>query len=163
MDSDFLEESFNSDKGLTAEQRRTLEGLLFVLNHEADTALRVKAVRALSQIEEMSALHALAETALYEEDEAVRREAHAALVRLFGEESDAFLQSVRLEYEGQDEEEDNFPPSSPLSAPENEPLFRQDASAYAAPPVIQEERTPLWVWAVVVVFILAGIVFFMLR
>ncbi len=159
MDSHLPEPSAFPESGLTAEQRRTLEGLLFILNHEPDINLRLKAVRALSRYEEMSALRALAELALYEEDQPVRQAAHQELVNLFGEESDSFLESIRSEFEDDQEPEDEIFPTSPLmdrNAPKN-------PSDYSFSPVVQEERTPLWLWAALLLFVLGGILLFVLR
>lgn len=160
---DFLPETTpSSDSGLIAEQRRTLDGLLFILHHEPNLNLRLKAVRALSRFEEMSALRTLAEIALYEEDEPVRRAAYQELVNLFGEGSEAFLESIRLEVEGEEDEEEDekelFPLSS-IKAGQNSP---QNISDYSFPPVMREEGTPLWLWAVLAFFILGGIVLLVL-
>jgi len=160
MDDFLPEPSRISENGLTAEQRRTLEGLLFILNHESNTHLRLKAVRALSRFEEMSALRTLAELALYEEDQPVRQAAHQELVNLFGEESDAFLESIRSEFEGQEEAEDD---PFPLSSPRMDPIISQPVSEYSFSPVVQEERTPVWVWLLIVLFVFGGILLFVLR
>lgn len=163
MDNFLPETTPLPERGLTAEERRTLEGLLFILNHEPNLNLRLKAVRALSQFEEMSALRTLAEIALYEEDEPVRRAAYQELTNLFGEGSQAFLESIRLEVEGEevDEEENELFPVSSVNA--SQPSS-QNMSDYSFPPVMQEEGTPLWLWAALAVFIFGGIVlFFVLR
>lgn len=155
MDNFWPENSPLPEKGPTAEQRRTLEGLLFILNHESNTSLRLKAVRALSQFEEMNALRTLAELALYDEDEAVRLAAHQELADLFGEESDSFLESIRLEFEG-DEENETESFSSSL-------MDHKNPADYSLPPVVQEERTPLWLWVALFVFIVGGVIVFILR
>ncbi len=160
MDEFFPETSQSPENSLTAEQRRTLEGLLFILHHESDTNLRLKAVRALSRIEEMSALRTLAELALYEEDQPVRLAAQQELINLFGEESDSFLESIRTEFEGEDEVEDE---PFPISPPRKEQNYPQTSSDYSYSPVVQEERTPLWLWVALSLFILGGIVLFVLR
>jgi hypothetical protein len=158
MDDFLPEPSQISENGPTAEQRRTLEGLLFILNHEPDIHLRVKAVRALSRFEEMSALRTLAELALYEEDQPVRQAAHQELVNLFGEESDAFLESIRTEFEGEEEAEEEE--AFPISSPRMEQTIQQHKSDYSFSPVVQEERTPIWLWLVIVLFIF-GVFFYL--
>mgnify|MGYP000047136179 CR=1 FL=1 len=160
---DFLSETTPSpERGLTAEERRTLDGLLFILNHEPSLNLRLKAVRALSRFKEMSALRTLAEIALYEEDEPVRRAAYQELDNLFGEGSEAFIESIRLEIEGEedDEEENELFPLSSVNTSQSSP---QNMSDYSFPPVMREEGTPLWLWAALALFILGGIVLFVLR
>lgn len=156
MDDFWPENSPLSEKGLTAEQRRTLEGLLFILNHESDTSLRLKAVRALSQYEEITALRTLAELALYDDDKAVRVAARQELDSLFGEESDSFLESIRLELEGEEggEEEEENEMETFSSSPMDDPSPISGSSA----PVVQEERTPVWIWAAIFVLI-AGFLF----
>ncbi len=151
MDEFLPESSQISENGLTAEQRRTLEGLLFILNHESDINLRLKAVRALRHFEEMSALRTLAELALYDEDQPVRVAAHQELVNLFGEESESFLESIRTEFEGEEEAGDELFPASltPMVQTHQKPQLE-----YSSSPVVQEERTPIWLWVIVLLFVL---------
>ncbi len=148
-------------ESLSAEARRTLEGLLFILDHEPDLNLRLKAVRALGSFHEMSALRALAETALYDEDPPVRLAAQQQIESLFGEESDSYLESIRIEIEGEDDEdeEDDFwlevqPQQSALRAPS---IYNN------SPSVVQEERPPIWLWVVLGTAVLGGVWFFFIR
>lgn len=145
---------------LSAEARRTLEGLLFVLDHEPDLNLRLKAVRALGHFREMVALRALAETALYDEQPPVRNAAYQQIQTLFGEESQAYLESIRIEIEGEDDEdEDDFwSDIQPRQTPARAPSMYTDS-----PSVMQEERAPVWLWFVIGAAVLGGVWFFFIR
>ncbi|MEN4012890.1 MAG: HEAT repeat domain-containing protein [Bellilinea sp.] len=146
----------------SAEARRTLEGLLFVLDYEPDLNLRLKAVRALGQFREMNALRALAETALYDEDEPIRIAARQQVESLFGAEAETFLEVIRIEIEGEDDEDEDedefwsdFKPQQTAS--------RAPSVYNESPSVMQEERPPIWLWALLGAAALGGIWFFFIR
>ncbi len=83
----------------------TLRGLIMIARGDQNRELRLRATRSLGQFADMNAVRALAESALWDDDEGIRQAAEQALRERFGDQLPEFLEGYRLEYEG-DEEED---------------------------------------------------------
>ena len=83
----------------------TLRGLIMIARGDPNRELRLRATRSLGQYADMNAVRALAESALWDEDEGIRQAAEQALRERFGDQLPEFLEGYRQEYEG-DEEED---------------------------------------------------------
>jgi hypothetical protein len=130
----------------TAEDVREMHGMLVVLRGETDPDLRIRAIQALKHLPEIGVVQALAEVALSEPDERVRRAARAALQESFGDDVDNLLDTYRLP---DDEDEELEVAGDELETPR--------VGDVSAPSVIREEKQPVWLWLAlgIVVVILA--------
>jgi len=146
-----------SDSAQTRWDEENLHGLILVLSHESDPAMRLRAIRALKNSSNMAAIAALAQTSLWGDDTSVRQAAYAALKERFGDDADSVIESYR---EGgpeieEPEEADEFEETEELDAEAEErpgsgarqdysgPLPAQKPAGYSQhPPVIQEGGMP---------------------
>jgi HEAT repeat protein len=126
-----------------------LPGLIAVLTHESDPAMRMRAIRALKRSSDMRAIAALAQTSLWGDDESVRQAARQALEDRFGDDSADIIESYREggpELEDLSEEEDEQEEGASAAGPGlayPEPLQASPPSSYAEhQPVIQEASLP---------------------
>jgi len=118
----------------------------------------VKAIRALSQIDSTEAIDALAMVALWEDEDASREAAHAALEEIYGDDLPEVLQSYRDAEEEEDsrdqESEDALEGEGELAKDRGEDSTGRWARVPAQPsfqatPVIQEEKAG-WTTALLV-------------
>lgn len=95
---------------VTSWEHDDIHALMAILRTESNEAMRLRAIRALSQISSTEAIDALAKVALWEEDDVSREAAHTALAAVFGESLPEVLESYRegttvgVVGEGEDEE-----------------------------------------------------------
>ncbi|MEN6411125.1 MAG: HEAT repeat domain-containing protein, partial [Anaerolineaceae bacterium] len=140
---DLPSEDFNP---VTAEDVREMHGMLAILRGETNPDLRIRAIQALKHLPEIGVVQSLAEVALSEPDERVRRAARAALQESFGDDVDDLLDTYRLP---EDEDEELEVAGDELETPR--------VGDGSAPSVIREEKQPVWLWLAlgIVVVILA--------
>ena len=101
-----------------------ISALIAVLRNESNDVVRLRAIRALSQISSTEAIDALAKVALWEEDDASRAAATAALEEVFGEGLPEVLQSYRDSAGG---DEDEWDQEIEVSAEDAESLAEEEA------------------------------------
>jgi HEAT repeat protein len=82
----------------------TLRGLIMIARGDPNREMRLRATKSLASISDMTAIHALAELTLWDDDESIRQAAEAGLKSRYGEELPALLESYRKEVMGDDED-----------------------------------------------------------
>lgn len=84
----------------------TLRGLILIARGDPNRELRLRAAASLGNMSDMTAIRALADLALWDDDEGIRQAAESALASRFGEKLPEVLEGYRQEFEGG---EDEFP------------------------------------------------------
>jgi hypothetical protein len=100
--------------GGTIWDEQDIQGLMATIRVDQNMGNRIKAIQALSQIEDTRAIDALASIALWSEERKLRESAREVLANVYGDSLEEVLQSYRDESEGGipgddvDDEEDDY-------------------------------------------------------
>lgn len=134
---------------------QTLRGLIMIARGDPNRELRLKAVASLGRVSDMTAVRALAELALWDEDEGVRLAAREVLRGRFGERTPAVLEGYRREVMGEDDEgaADTTGPYS---------LFPAREDDRGIPPVHKEE-TASTIGCLLLVFVVLAALYLVFR
>ena len=143
----FSQERLEDKAGPSEAERRNMEGLIFIANHaETNQATRLKAIRALAEVDDMHVFQTLAGLVLWEDDPQIKTAAHRVLEEKFGEDLEDFLESFHDESAAETFEQND--------EPEPAPVYN------SAAPVMQEEKSSglFIILAVLLVIVLAAII-----
>ncbi len=136
---------------------QTLRGLILIARGDPSRELRLKAVASLGGVSDLTAIRALAELALWDEDDGVRAAAVSALRNRFGDRLPEVLEGYRREVTGdEDEEEFESEGGGPYS------LFPQREQGWQTPPVHKEE-TASTVGCLLLVFLFLAALYLIFR
>ncbi len=146
-----------SGESLSLADRQTLNGLVTLANHPStNRKTRLKAIRAMGEVDDIQAYQALAGLALWSDDAEVMAAAHQALEAKFGENLDPYLDSLRVEEEVEEDDEEEV---AQADEPVQTAFARQN---YQGTPVMQEERVPYLLWIVAGLVLIGLVVVFIL-
>jgi HEAT repeat protein len=168
-----------------------LDGLIRVLTDEPNPVLKIRACKALAEIHDLRAAHALAAAALAEQEPELQKVAFAVLESMLGDSTQAFIDSFKLQEELEDEDETDEADGIELEdedelEPDDMPEIEEDeetdedeedevpSSPYgqasaARPSVFEEEGQRLSRWlipllgVIIVALIVASIWYFFLK
>jgi hypothetical protein len=132
---------------------QTLRGLIMIARGDPSRDLRLKAVASLARVADLTAIRALAELALWDEDAEIRAEAEKALHTRFGEQLPRVLEGYRREMMGEEEDGVLEETGSPYS------LFPPPEERWETPPVHKEETASTVGCLLLVFLVLAGLYF----
>ncbi len=135
---------------------QTLRGLILIARGDPNCELRMKAVASLGRVSDLNAIRALAELALWDEDEGVREAAEDALRGRFGERLPGVLEGYRREVMGEEDEESFAAAARPYS------LFPEREQGPETPPVHKEE-TASTVGCLLLVFLFLAALYLIFR
>lgn len=151
-DRQMLPEELEVDPEQAKWDRQNLDGLIGVLRNEKDAALHLRAIQALQRSSNIRAISFLAQTALYNDDPAVRTAARNALETRFGDEAAGIIEGFRdANNEEEDlDDEDNLEMEDEYEEEKEEDGEQQNSGSayhkaaslqdYVPPQVIQEEK-----------------------
>ena len=148
--------------GLTNAEGETLHGLIAIAQSDPNRQTRLRAIRVLGRVRDMSATRVLAELALWDDDDVVSEAAYQAIEATFGDDADKILEEVRRDVMGEPEE----PAKAPERSPYNNMAPARSTSSWDLPhnsSVIKEEGAPIWLLLVVVAAIAGGVWWFFIR
>ncbi len=135
---------------------QTLRGLIMIARGDPSRDLRLKAVAALAQVTDLTAIRALAELALWDEDKGVRAAAEAALRDRFGSRLPDVLEGYRREMMGDEEENDLPEPHDPFAA-------QPAASGSWDSPPAQKEEAASTIGCLLLIFLLLAAMYLIFR
>lgn len=119
----------------------TTDGLIKILRHHPDLAMRLKAAEELGRAPSMNAIDALAESCLFEEQPGVKAASRKALRNVFGNQLDSILEAYR---DGSDEPENSAAAQTieaEVAPPVSRPSPYQQYTTRDNPPVIQPDTS----------------------
>ncbi len=135
---------------------QTLRGLIMIARGDPSHDLRLKAVAALAQVTDLTAIRALAELALWDEDGIVRAAAEAALRDRFGSQLPGVLEGYRREMMGDEEEGAFLEPYDPFAA---QPAAN---GSWDSPPA-QKEEAASTIGCLLLIFLLLAALYLIFR
>lgn len=97
-EDDYVEEEIDAeylDDGEVQWKENDIPGLMAIIRTDHSRVKRIKAIQALSKIENTRAIDALASIAIWSEEARLRREARQALGEIYGDNLDEVLQNYR--------------------------------------------------------------------
>jgi hypothetical protein len=94
---------YRQQTGVSTWGEGDIQGLIAIIRYDHDLAKRLKAIYALSQIENTRAIDALASIALWSEERRIREAAKESLRTIYGDDLDEVLQSYRAMATGEEE------------------------------------------------------------
>ena len=151
----------DQDWGLSNAEGETLHGLIAIAQSDPKRETRLRAVRALGRVRDMSATRVLAELALWDDDSSIREASYDAIEATFGSDTDILLEEVRREVVGEQVEE-----AARKESPYQKVSTPSSPSAWNIPSnssVMKEEGAPIWLLFVIIAVIGGGVWWFFLR
>ena len=149
----------DQDQALSEWDQQNLEGMLTVLSHETNPKIRLQAIRALKNSNNMRAIETLSTIALQDDIPEIRQAARDVLVNRFGEDANAIIESYRVgspdeedldeDLETEDEEPEND--EETFQGPSDIPRTTSSFGNYSPSSVIQEDRIG---WKVILLILL---------
>jgi len=135
---------------------QTLRGLIIIARSDPNHELRLRAIQALATKTDLTAIHALAELTLWDEDEGVRVAAETALRTRFGDRLPEVLEGYRQEMMG-DQEEEEFEDVSSWYSP-----FSEQEESWETPSVHKKETASI-IGCLLLVFIFFATLYLIFR
>jgi hypothetical protein len=160
------EEELSTDEdewGLTNAEGETLHGLIAIAQNDPKRETRLRAVRALGRVREMSATRVLAELALWDDDKVVSEAAYDAIEATFGRDTDTILEEIRRDVMGDEREAEEVRQTHSSFQQTTASRSPSQWNIPANSSVIKEEGAPIWLLIVVVLAIGGGVWWLFLR
>lgn len=134
----------------------TLRGLIMIARGDPNRELRLRAAQSLGHKSDMTAIRALAELALWDEDEGIRATAENTLSARFGEKLPDVLEGYRREMMGEEDEFGEYEPYSPYASQPD------TSSSWDAAPARKEEAAS-GIGCLLLVFLFFAALYLILR